>query len=113
MILIRATIDVPPEHRETLLKEAIPFIQGALDEPGCREYAWTIDPLNPGRIYVIEEWDDEPSLANHFASEPYRSMRDHIGSRGLNGAWSQKYLIAKHAPVYNSDGTPHADFEHS
>jgi quinol monooxygenase YgiN len=110
MILIAARIDVPPEARAQLLKDAVPFIEAALAEPGCREYAWTVDLQKPGRIHVIEEWDDEKSLQGHFDGEPYRDMRDHIGSRGLNASWSQKYLIAKAESVYDDDGVPRAGF---
>jgi len=110
MILIAARIDVPPEAREQLLKDAIPFIAGALEERGCREYAWTADLERPGRIHVIEEWDDEDCLKAHFEGEPYRLMRDHIGSRGLIAAWSQKYRIAEAEPVYDDAGAPKADF---
>lgn len=110
MILIRARIDVPPEAREALLREAVPLIQGALAEKGCREYAWTADLNLPGRIHVIEEWDDEACLNAHFHGEPYLKMRDHIGSRGLLNAWSEKYLVAKAEPVYNAQGVPSAKF---
>lgn len=110
MILIRARIDVPAEAREALLKEAVPLIKAALAEKGCREYAWTADLNLPGRIHVIEEWDDEECLAAHFRSEPYLRMRDHIGSRGLLNAWSEKYLVAKHEPVYSAQGVPTAAF---
>jgi len=109
-ILIAARIDVPPEARQQLLKDAVPLIEAALAEAGCREYAWTADLNKPGRIHVIEEWADEKSLQAHFEGQPYLQMRDHIGSRGLNDAWSHKYLIAKAEPVYDPTGVPRARF---
>lgn len=111
-ILVTACIDVKPERRESLLNEAVPLIDAALAEKGCREYAWSIDPRHPGRIRVLEEWDDEACLKAHFENPAYTQMRDHISSAVVE-AGSMKYLVAKAAPIYDATGTPRADFNAS
>ena len=108
-ILITACIDVKPELCADLLRSAEPFIAAALAEPGSREYAWSIDPRKPGRIRVLEEWDDEASLQAHFDNAAYTNMRDHI-TTAIVGAQSMKYLIAKSESVYDSQGKPRAKF---
>ncbi len=109
-IIISATIDLPVENLEKALAAARPLIEGALTEPGCVAYDWSVEPTHPGRIRVFELWADEASLAGHFGSEWYLGMRELIGSFGLLSAESAKYRVDLTEPVYDETFTPRADF---
>jgi quinol monooxygenase YgiN len=109
-IIISGTVDLPPERLEAALAAAKPLIEGALTEDGCLDYDWCPDPLIPGRIRVFERWVDEASLAAHFQTHWYMNMRDTLGSFGILAAETAKYRVDLSEPVYDTTGTPRADF---
>lgn len=109
-IVISAQIDVEPAGRADALKSAQPWIDGALSQAGCIHYDWSADLNNPSRINVFEEWENEASLASHFAGPQYAGMLAHIGKSGLQNAVSRKYRVDAEAPVYGEDGKPTPSF---
>jgi len=105
-IVISAQIDLDPARREQALREALPWIEGALAQRGCIHYAWSADGNNPARVNVFEEWTDEAALSAHFAGPQYAGMLAHIGGFGITAAVSRKYRVDAEAPVYGPDGKP-------
>ena len=109
-IIITATFDVDPKELDDLMAKCKPLIDGALEEDGCQDYSWTLDPFVPGRIWVMERWESEESLKKHFEDEWYKNMGATLNEVGLLNAFSAKYKIVKQEPVYDDSGTPRADF---
>ena len=109
-IVIAGEIDLQPESRAAALAGAEDLIKAALQEPGCRHYAWTADPFDPGRVHVFEQWDSEAELADHFLAAPYRGMLAHLGNQGLLKSETRKYKVDRIEPVYGADGVPTATF---
>ena len=109
-IIITATFDVDPKELDDLMAKCKPLIDRALEEDGCQDYSWTLDPYVPGRIWVMERWESEESLKKHFEDEWYKNMGATLNEVGLLNAFSAKYKIVKQEPVYDDSGTPRADF---
>jgi quinol monooxygenase YgiN len=109
-ILIAGEVDLPPENRAAALSGARELIAAALQEAGCRHYAWTADPFDPGRIHVFEQWDSEPELADHFKGDAYRGMLAHLGGHTILNSDTRKYRVDRQEPVYGADGIPSAQF---
>ena len=109
-IVIAGFVDIDPARRDEALRGAEPFIAGALTQVGCVHYAWTADVLTPGRIYVFEEWTTQEALAAHLAGPHYRSMLGHMSQFAITNAVTKKYRVDLSEPVYDSTGTPRADF---
>ena len=109
-IVISAQIDVDPDGRDAALRSAQRWIDGALAQPGCIHYDWSADLNAPARINVFEEWENEASLAAHFAGPQYAGMLAHIGRSGLQNAVSRKYRVDAEGPVYGAEGKPTPDF---
>jgi quinol monooxygenase YgiN len=109
-IVISGEIDLAPEAREKALIDATPFIEAALAEKGCVHYAWSADPVLPGRVHVFEEWDTEADLAHHLSAQPYLDMSGHLQRVGITAATTRKYRVDLIEPVYDPDGKPRADF---
>jgi len=109
-IVISAQIDLDPEQRDNALRAAQPWIDGALDQPGCIHYDWSADLDKPSRVNVFEEWESEESLAAHFAGPQYAGMLGHIGACGLQNAVSKKYRVDAEGPVYGPEGKPTPEF---
>ena len=38
-------------------------------EPGCIEYTFAADPLDPSRVVLFEKWEDQASLDAHIAAQ--------------------------------------------
>ncbi len=109
-IIVAGTVDVDPARRDEALVAGKPHIVSARAEKGCIHYVWAADNLDPGRIYVYEEWECADDLAAHLKAPPYLNMRDTIGGFGIRGADTKKYEIARSEPVYDDKGVPRADF---
>lgn len=109
-IIVAGTVDLDPELREATLAGAWPYIEQARGERGCIAYNWTLDPYEPMRIHVFEEWTSEEELAEHLSGAPYKSMLVHLQDAGISNAVTQKYKIENFEPVYDETGTPQAKF---
>lgn len=109
-IIVAGTVDVDPARRDEAIAAGRPHIETARAERGCLHYVWSADNLDPGRIYVFEEWQTTADLAAHLKADPYLKMRDTIAQFGIRGADTKKYEIARSQPVYDKTGTPRADF---
>ena len=110
MIIIAGTVDVDPERRDAALVAGKPHMEATRAFPGCLDYVWSADLLVPGRIYVFERWESTETLAAHLAGPHYLAMRDTIAAHGLRAADVLKYRPEISEPVYDSTGTPRADF---
>ena len=80
MILLTGWVDVDPQRRDAALAAGCPHMRATRAWPGCLDYVWSADPLNPARIYVYERWESEAALASHFQGPHYRAMRDATAS---------------------------------
>lgn len=78
-------------------------------EKGCVAYNWAVDPLEPGKMHVYEEWESEEALLNHFRHDSYAAMRSHLENWKLTGFGVQIYSVAGVQDVYGDDGWPRRD----
>ena len=73
MIVIEGTIRVADlakarPHMKTM-------IQASRKEPGCIDYAYAIDIVDPTLIRVVERWQDRHALDRHINSAHIQSWR--------------------------------------
>ena len=101
-----------PSQMEEMLTTARPHIEGALDEEGCIEYAWTQDYRVPGRLYVYEEWTSSETLEAHLQSHWYRDMGAYLAKfpRKPRDSVIKKYRIDFEEPVYDDTGVARGYF---
>lgn len=109
-IIIAGTLDFDVDQTERAIVEGRQFIEASLKEQGCIYYAWTLDPLTPGRVYVFEEWTSQAALEGHFADASYWGMRGHLQNYGLRTSSVKKYRCDLSEQVYDDDGKARADF---
>lgn len=55
-------------HMETM-------ISASRAEPGCIDYAYALDLLDPHLVRVVERWDSQETLARHLASDHLQVWR--------------------------------------
>lgn len=63
MIIVSGHLTVAPEQRDAYLADCVDVVRQARATAGCREFAICADPLDPGRIVVVERWDSRGAVA--------------------------------------------------
>lgn len=109
-VIVAGTLSFAPGSEAGVIERARAHIEATFGEPGCIHYAWTVDPLNPGTVWVYEEWESPETLTAHLAGPAYLAMRDHLATSGLRDASVAKYRVDLKEPVYDPDGNPRGDF---
>ena len=67
MLVVAGTIDVEPAQRQAFLEGRRDAVRSTLEEPGCIEYAFSADLLDPGRVRIFEQWETGQHLDAHLA----------------------------------------------
>ena len=109
-VIVAGVLEFPPETMHESLLAARAHIEGAYTEQGCVHYAWTEDPLNPGRVYVFEEWDTIEDLDTHLNDHWYTDMGAHLAASGLIKADVHEFRVDRKEPVYDETGVARAQF---
>ena len=109
-VIVAGVLEFPVDTVHESLLAARAHIEGAYTEKGCVHYAWTEDPLNPGRVYVFEEWDTIEDLDVHLNDHWYADMGAHLGTSGLIKADVHKFRVDLKEPVYDETGVARANF---
>jgi len=62
---------------EARLRQALAgMVEPSLAEPGCLEYRPYVDPTDPARMLIVEQWQDRAALDYHFQTEHFRKVSD-------------------------------------
>ena len=67
MVIVGGTFEVHPNERETFLASRLDMMRTSRDEPGCLEYTYAADPIDPGRVVLYERWASQEALDAHLA----------------------------------------------
>ena len=112
MIIISAVLEFGSEAERDAAARGSADLQRATreEEPGCLAYCFGIDPVEPTRIQVFEQWEDAAALDAHFVHPNYTNMRTFLHGAGLVQSSAEKYRIDAVAPVYNADRKATAEF---
>jgi quinol monooxygenase YgiN len=73
MLIVAGTFEVDPAERDTFLKGREEAMRNSRAEPGCLDYVFSADPLEPGRVMLFERWESKEALAAHL--EAMRASR--------------------------------------
>lgn len=67
MVIVTGTIDVAPERREAFIHDQLDRIRETRAAKGCLTCAYSPDPLDPGRVLLIERWASQEDFDAHLA----------------------------------------------
>jgi quinol monooxygenase YgiN len=62
MLIIAGTLTVDPADRAAFLAANGDVVAQARNAPGCLDFVQAADPIDPGRINIFEQWDDEEHM---------------------------------------------------
>lgn len=68
MIIVAGHFVVDPDQREQFLHSRADIMRTSRSEAGCIAYAFSLDPLDPGRVLLFERWETKTALADHLAA---------------------------------------------
>jgi quinol monooxygenase YgiN len=83
MLLIIGTIRLPADRLAAARPAMATMIEASRAEPGCLEYSYAEDLLEPGLIHVKERWADRAVLAEHLKSAHLANWRASWPSLGF------------------------------
>ncbi|MFI6167603.1 putative quinol monooxygenase [Nocardia sp. NPDC051052] len=62
MLIIAGYTEVDPTHRDALVSAFHDLLSRCRSAPGCLDCAITADPIDPGRVNILERWDTPENL---------------------------------------------------
>jgi hypothetical protein len=72
MLIIAGYFDVDPAQRDQYLRDRWEGTKLSRAEDGCLAYAFSPDPVEPGRVLLYERWETKEALTAHIALLPNR-----------------------------------------
>jgi len=88
MILVTGHLLVDPDARGDFLAACRDDVRAARAADGCLAFALAADPLEPGRVVVVERWRDEASLEAFRGSGP-----DDAQQQAIRGGDVVQYVV--------------------
>lgn len=66
MVIVGGTFEVDPGQRHEFLVSRHDMMRDSRAEPGCLEYTYSADPIEPGRVVLFERWESQEALDSHL-----------------------------------------------
>ena len=97
MIIVAGHFVVDPAQRDEFLASRADVTRTSRSEAGCITYAFSPDPLDPGRVLLFERWESKAALADHLAA--LRQAPRRPDGVEVREAEVQQYEISAAGPV--------------
>jgi quinol monooxygenase YgiN len=68
VVIVMGRFEVDPNERDAFLAGRQEIMRRSRAEAGCLEYTFAADPIEPGRVVLVERWLDQASLDGHLAA---------------------------------------------
>lgn len=94
MLIILGTFRIDPARLDAARPAMERMIAESRLEPGCIEYCYSPDLLDPGLIHVTERWRDRAALAGHFSAPHLLEWR---------GEWRRLGIAGRDLRLYQAD----------
>lgn len=98
-VIIAGTVRVPPENLAGIRPHMDAMLAGSRAEPGCVEYSYAEDVVEPGLIRVFEVWRDQVAVDQHFASPHMKAWRAAWPSFGVSDRRLLAYEVASERSI--------------
>jgi quinol monooxygenase YgiN len=67
VLIAVAVFEIAPHERDAFLAARHESMRLSRAEPGCVEFLYSADPLEPGRVVLFERWESQAHLDAHVA----------------------------------------------
>jgi len=66
MVIVGGSFELEPSDRDEFLTSRLDTMHTSRAEPGCIEYTFSADPIDPGRVVLFELWESRDALDAHL-----------------------------------------------
>ena len=94
MIVIAGSVQVKPERRADAVRAAVRMAEATRAEAGCLTYRFSTDLVDPNRVYIFEEWENEEALGRHFASPHMAEFQGALPQVLAGGVEIRRYTVS-------------------
>jgi quinol monooxygenase YgiN len=86
VLIVGGTFQVDPDQRERFLAGRHDMMRTSRAEPGCLEYTFSADPIEPSRVVLFERWESQDALDVHLAAlrTPSPSSGDSVAPKSAS-----------------------------
>ena len=84
MIVIEGTVRIPEGALEAARPAMEAMVIASRAEEGCHEYSYSVDLLDPSRIWINERWESREALAAHGRSQHMKTWRSAMVEIGVS-----------------------------
>lgn len=78
MIVVLGWLRVAPEERAAFLTSCRPVIEAARATDGCVDFHIAADPIEPGRVNVVEQWSSVAAVETFRGGGPSSQMMNAV-----------------------------------
>ena len=111
MIAVIGHLDVDPGVRDRLVASTIDLQRATREEePGCVVYTIAADPVDPGRISIVELWESAEALGAHFEHPNFFATGAAMRAEPRLGGSAVKYRIDAADAIRDPDGKASTTF---
>ena len=97
MVIVAGHFEVDPARRDEFIAGREESMRTARSEDGCAVYAFTADPLAPGRVLLFERWESKEALQAHLHN--LQSAPSPAGDVPILAAEILQYEIGRVGPL--------------
>ena len=83
MIVIEGTVRIASANLEQARPAMEQMIRASRAEPGCIDYAYSLDVMEPGLVRITARWVNRAALAAHFATAHMTAWRAFFPQLGI------------------------------
>jgi quinol monooxygenase YgiN len=95
MILVVGTFRLPPKNLPAGREALVRVVEATRAEPGCIDYAYAEDMLEPGLIRVSEKWESREHLAAHFEAPHMKRWQQERAGFGMSDRDMAAYTVSE------------------
>ena len=99
MIVIHASVLIDPAKTDDAVRAAKEMMAASRQEKGCHAYTFTRDLSEPGRFFIIEEWESDEVLAVHFRAPHMAKFQQAAAGLGIKEMTATRFVVSSHGPL--------------
>ncbi len=75
-MIVQGVFVLEPAERDRFIESSSDGMRASRAEPGCLEYVFAADPLDPSRVVLSERWESMELLQQHLEGQASRPAGD-------------------------------------
>lgn len=98
MIVIHASLLIDPAKTDVAVAAMQEMMAASRQEQGCDAYTFARDLKEPGRFFIVEEWQSDEILAAHFKTPHMAKFQQAMGGLGIREMKAERFVVSSKGP---------------